>query len=144
MIVLAAGCSAPDDPASYAAGDPVPPPAPTRLPSSDCPIIDSSGWTAWVNAMPGPGSRPTLIVTGRVTLPTGGYAPRLETGPVQEIHPPIQIMILDPNPSQGGATQAVVTHELRGEAPALEVYGSVVVRCGSTTLADIRDVERAY
>jgi hypothetical protein len=144
MILLAAGCSGPNDAVSHVAGDPMPPAPPARLPSSDCPIIESSGWAAWVNAMPGPGSRPTLIVTGRITVPTGGYAPMLETGPVQEIHPPVQIMILHPNPPRGGATQAIVTHEVRAEAPALDVYGSVVVRCGSITLADIKNIERAY
>ncbi len=144
MVLLAAGCSRPNDPVSHVAGDPMPPPGPAPMPSSDCPIIDSSGWTGWVNAMPGPGSRPTLIVTGRVTVPTGGYAPTLETGPVQEIHPPVQIIILHPTPPRRGATQAIVTHELRAEAPALDVYGSVVIRCGSTTLADLKDIERAY
>ena len=143
-MVLVAGCTGAHDPVSHSAGDPMPPPGSARLPTSDCPIIDSSGWTAWINAMPGPGSRPTLIVTGRITVPTGGHAPRLEAGPVQEVHPPVQIMIVHPNPPRGGATQAIVTHELRAEAPALDSYGSVTVRCGSTTLADITDIERAY
>lgn len=144
LLVLTLGCTGPDDPVSHAAGDPMPPSRPARLPAPDCPILGSSDWAAWVNAMPGPGSRPTLIVTGRVTVPTGGYAPAMEAGPVQEIHPPIQIMLLRPNPPLGGATQAVVTHEVRAEAPALDVYGAVTVRCGSVTLADIRNVERAY
>jgi hypothetical protein len=94
--------------------------------------------------MPGPDARPTLIVTGRVTVPTGGFTPLLEAGPVQEIHPPVQIVILKPNPPRGGATQAVMTHEVRAQAPALDVYGSITIRCGSATLAEINNVERAY
>ncbi len=144
MILLAAGCSSPDDAVSYAVGDPVLPPRQVRLPTPDCPILSSTDWAAWVNAMPGPVARPKLIVTGRVTVPTGGYRVTLQQGPLQEIHPPIQQMILRAQPPSGGATQAVVTHEVRAELPALESYGSVTIRCGSSTLASITDVERAY
>ena len=35
-----------------------------------CPVVGASDWAAWVNAMPGPNARPTLIVTGKVTVPT--------------------------------------------------------------------------
>lgn len=144
MMVLAAGCSAPDDAVSHGPGDPMPPPRQVRLPTPDCRILSSTDWVAWVNAMPGPDARPKLIVTGRVTVPTGGYRVTLEQGPLQEIHPPVQQMMLRVQPPSGGATQAVVTHEVRAELPALDSYGSVTIRCGSSTLATITDVERAY
>lgn len=144
MLVLAAACTSPDDAVSHAVGDPVQPPRQVELPTRDCPILSSADWAAWVNAMPGPDARPKLIVTGRVTVPTGGYRVTLEQGPLQEIHPPVQQMILRARPPSGGATQALVTHEVRAELPALDRYGSVTIRCGSATLAGITDVQRAY
>jgi hypothetical protein len=144
LLALAAACTGPDDPVSHAPGDPVPLPRQVRLPAPDCPILSSADWAAWVNAMPGPDARPKLIVIGRATVPTGGYRVTLEQGPLQEIHPPVQQMILRAQPPSAGATQAVVTHEVRAELPALDRYGSVTIRCGSSTLASITDVERAY
>ena len=44
---------------------------PSPSAAMDCGIVGSSDWTAWVNAMPGPNARPTLIVTGKVTVPSG-------------------------------------------------------------------------
>ncbi|HRP12226.1 MAG TPA: hypothetical protein PLK37_14445, partial [Terricaulis sp.] len=50
------------------------PPAETPMPeqpaAGNCAVIESSDWAAWINAMPGPGAQRTLIVTGRITLPT--------------------------------------------------------------------------
>lgn len=109
-----------------------------------CPITGSSNWAAWVNAMPGTAAGPTLIVTGRVTVPTGGYTLSLERGPLQESHPPVQQVLLRVRPPSGPATQAVVDHDVRGEWPALDAYGAVTVRCAGQVLADIRPVERAY
>ncbi|HEV2746901.1 MAG TPA: hypothetical protein VGW34_06345 [Allosphingosinicella sp.] len=93
--------------------------------------------------MPGP-ERPKLIVTGKVTVPTGGYRLSLEQGPLLELHPPIQHVLLSVRPPSEGATQAVVTHEVRGEFPALDAYGAVTVKCGPEVLAEIRPVARAY
>lgn len=110
-----------------------------------CPITESKEWGAWINAMPGPGSgRPRLIVKGNVTVPTGGWTLKLEQGPLAESDPPVQTMELLATPPSGMATQAIVTQEVRAELPALPRYGSVVIRCGSETLATIRDVERVY
>ena len=115
-------------------------PPPSR---AECPISESSDWAAWVSAMPGP-DRPKLIVTGKVTVPTGGYRLALEEGPLLEIHPPIQQVMLIVERPGGSVTQAIVTHEVRLELPALESYGGVTVKCGDAVLADIRPVERAY
>lgn len=111
--------------------------------SGECPAASTSDWIAWVNAMPGPDSSPTLIVTGNVTVPTGGYSLGLDLGPTLEMNPPIQQIILRVMPPSGGATQAVVEHEVRGEFPALPSYGAVEIRCGSERLATIADIERA-
>lgn len=108
-----------------------------------CPIAGSSDWAAWVSAMPGP-DRPRLIVTGKVTVPTGGYRLALREGPLLRSEPPIQQILLDVALPSGGATQAIVTHEVRGEWPALERYRAVTIHCGGEVLAEISPVERAY
>ena len=116
--------------------------APAASGGGACPILSSSGWRAWVDAMPG-GDRPRLWVLGQVTVPTGGYRLSLRRGAIQEIDPPVQEVILVVEPPTGGATQAVVTHDVRQDFDAEPRYGAVVVRCGKDILADIRPVPRA-
>ena len=121
-----------------------PPPAGTPPPTS-CPILGSSDWAAWINAMPGPGARPTLIVTGKVTVPTGGYRPVLLLEHVAESYPVQVTARLHPNPPAGPATQAVVTHDVRGQWSTVETpVGSLTVRCGGQVLARISPVETAH
>jgi len=122
------------------------PPSPTVAqpagPTPDCPIAGSSGWQAWVNAMPGPG-RPKLIVVGKVQVPDEGYRVVLEAGPTREIHPPVQEAILRGTVPAVGAGTSLVEHAVRLEMPALDSYGAVVVRCGARVLATIDEVIRA-
>ena len=94
--------------------------------------------------MPGPGARPTLIVTGRATVPTGGWRFAWRDMRVMESHPVQVVVDLEAIPPSGGATQAVVTHDVRGEWPVSPPVGSVTVRCGGKTLAAISPVETAY
>ena len=94
--------------------------------------------------MPGPGARQTLIVTGKVMVPTGGY--RIEWGDfrVAESYP-VQIFgDLRVIPPSGGATQVVTTHDVRGEWPMDPPVGSVTVSCGERVLARISPVETAH
>lgn len=110
----------------------------------DCGIIGSSGWAAWVNAMPGPNARPTLIVTGKVTVPTGGYRFAWRDMRVMESYP-VQVAVeLQAVPPAGPATRAVVTHDIRGQWPIDPPVGSFTVRCGATVLARIAPVETAH
>ena len=137
-LLLLAGCS----PAPYGAYPPSEAPSnPSQ--KAACPIA-TSNWAAWVSAMPGPGARPTLIVTGRATVPTGGWRFAWRDMRVMESHP-VQVAVdLEAIPPSGGATQAVVTHDVRGEWPLSPPVGSVTVRCGGKTLAAISPVETAY
>ncbi|MFP5329435.1 MAG: hypothetical protein ACLGHC_04785 [Alphaproteobacteria bacterium] len=120
-------------------GPPPPPPA-----ADECAILGSSDWSAWTDAMPGPNANPRLVVTGKVTVPTGGY--RFEWGDfrVAESYP-VQIFgDLRAIPPAEGATQAVTTHAVRGEWPISPPVGSLSISCGSRLLARIAPVETAH
>ena len=122
------------------------PPPPAQGPGGgrECGITASSDWAAWVNAMPRPNAKPTLIVTGKVTVPTGGYQFAWRDMRVMESYP-VQVAVeLDAIPPAGGATQAVVTREVRGQWPIDPPVGSLTVHCGDTVLARISPVETAH
>ncbi|MBA3525687.1 MAG: hypothetical protein M3438_00375 [Pseudomonadota bacterium] len=74
--------------------------------------------------MPGPNERPTLIVTGKATVPTGGYRFAWRDMRVMESYP-VQISVeLEAIPPSGGATQAS-RHPRRARAMADEPAGGV-------------------
>ena len=137
-------------------GDPTYPPgtAPGAFPGGpyqpqppECPITASRDWTAWVNAMPGPGgSRPTLVVRGKVVTATGGYQVAFERAmQIRRGQPPQAFVTLYVAPPEGGAaSQAASTHEVRWEWPLNVPVGSVIVRCGDKTLAEITNIQTAY
>jgi hypothetical protein len=113
-------------------------------PDLSCPISTSRDWRAWVNAMPGPGARPMLIVTGKVQTPTGGYYVSFDRElQIRKSYPAQAFATLRAAPPTQPATQAVVIHDLRGEWPLSGPVGSVEIRCGSETLATIAPVETA-
>ena len=126
--------------AACAAG-PVPPPA--FPPSAACPVLASSDWRAWVNAMPGPGSRPTLHVQGYVTLPSADWSARFVDSRVMESYP-VQVVVELDATRDGMGVQVPVTREVRGSWPSEEKVGAVTVLCRGTTLARISPVETAY
>ena len=120
------------------------PPADEPRPGFACGATGASDWAAWVSAMPGPGARPTLIATGKITVPTGGY--RFEWGDlrVMESYPVQVVAELRTIPPANGATQAVVTHDVRGEWPIDPPVGSFTLRCGDMVLARVSPVETAH
>lgn len=113
--------------------DPIRDPVYTR-----CSAIATSDWQARIVDLPKPG----LVVSGRVTLPTGGYRVTLEAGPVQRLAPPVQQVIVRTARVRGGATQAVVTHDVRQTFELEEGVERVVVRCGDGIVALIPTIER--
>lgn len=120
-------------------GMPLPP-----NPSNDCANVAGSDFKAWVNAMPGPGSRPKLIVTGTITTPTAGYRVLFTDMRVAESSP-VQVRLeLAAVPPAGMAAQVITRHEVRGTWPMSPPVGSVTVRCGVKTLATISPVETAH
>lgn len=118
--------------------------APVQQPAAEaCPIASSANWKAWVNAMPGPGASPKLIAEGQVTAPTGGYTFAWRDLRVMESNPVQAVADLEALPPDGPATQALETHDLRGEWPIDPPVGSLTITCGNRTLARIAPVETA-
>jgi hypothetical protein len=147
-----------DEPYPYPGNEPYPgnapyPPAPGPYPGGayqpqppECPITASRDWAAWVNAMPGPGARPTLVVRGKVVTATGGYQVAFDRAmQIRRGQPPQAFVTLYVAPPEGAAaSQAASTHEVRWEWPLNVPVGSVVVRCGDKTLAEITNIQTAY
>lgn len=133
-------------PMLLAACNAAPPPLAQAAPASSCNVSGSRDWTAWINAMPGPDRQPTLIVTGTVETPTGGY--RIEFNPTLRQNPADRsqlVATLVGSRAGDVATQAVTTHQVRGDFPlGLQQARSLSIRCGSTVLAEIAPLEKAY
>ncbi len=114
-----------------------------------CPVLDSSDWAAWVNAMPGL-EGPSLIVTGVVTLPTPGYSVTLEAGTSDRSMRPVQNVELSARPPAMDAPQVLSDYEVRFEMPsAAPINGNtapftaVRVNCAGQEIARIEPVEVA-
>lgn len=114
---------------------------------STCHAVASSDWTAHVEYIPDhhnrPIFKPTLIVSGRVTVPGEGYAVSLDLGPVQKLDAPVQQIMVRAEPSSGtpGGTKTEVA--VRGAFPALKQYGAVTIRCGDGIVGIVKPVPRA-
>lgn len=139
-----------DDPYAQQPGyyppQPYPPQQGYQPPQPACPILRSGEWNAWINMMPGPTARPTLHVTGKVVVPTGGYQigfdPQLQ---LRKSYPPQAFATLRVTPPPGGAaTQAVMTHEVRWEWPLSQPVSSLEIHCGNQTLATISPIQSAH
>ncbi len=110
-------------------------------PAEACAVLDSRDWAAWINKMPGPGAAPTIHVTGKVDVRTGGYTFEWKEGPMDRSAVPALRLKLLPIIPDGMATQMITTEEVKYEAPALSTgYSRVIVSCGTLTLAEITDI----
>jgi hypothetical protein len=113
---------------------------------STCHALGASGWTALVDYIPDhhnrPIYKPTLMVSGRVTMPGQGYAVSLDLGPVQKLDAPVQQILVRTDapsgPPSGGKRDVFV----RGAFPALKHYGAVTIRCGDGIIGIIKPVPR--
>jgi len=103
-----------------------------------CPT-ETRSWTAWINAMPGPGATPTLIVTGEALLPDRASA-TLAAGPTDRKMPPSQRVMLDVVASDRAAGWQPIRLEI---SPALPEYASVIVGCEGSEVVVISPVETA-
>ncbi|HEX5181742.1 MAG TPA: hypothetical protein VFW19_01195 [Allosphingosinicella sp.] len=113
---------------------------------STCHALGSSDWDAHVERIPDhhnrPVLKPTLLVSGKVIVPSGGYSASLDLGPVQKLDAPVQQILIRTDPPGGKEPQAPATIDVRGRFPALKRYGAVVIRCGDGTMAIIKPVPR--
>lgn len=107
-------------------------------PGAACP--ESQEWQAWINAMPGPDARPTLIVTGKAHVPPG-MEMVLEPGPLDRMMPPTQRFALSMQEGSGPSGWQGVRTEVR---PAMPEYRAVIISCEEEEIARIDDVQKVY
>jgi hypothetical protein len=125
---------------SLAACRPVAAPSAT---ASGSPILESSEWTAWIDAMPGPNNQPRLMISGKVRVSTGGYRAHFTDMRVAESYP-VQIFLdLAVTPPSGPATQALTTIDVRGEWPVAPPVGAITIRCGGQMIGRIDEIVTA-
>lgn len=106
-----------------------------------CPVIESRGWRAWVDAMPNPDAAATLFVEGEVDMPTPGYSFAWEVGMADRSAVPTQRLHIKATPPDGMTAQVVTTETVRYEGPAIaQSYRSVIVMCGEDVLAEATPV----
>ena len=119
------------------------PPAPFRT-SSACPIVSSGEWAAHVDVMPGPGSRPTLIVTGTLGVkPAATTVLRLEPY-VLESNPPQRVVTLVAAVPREPTIDLLTRREVRGQWPVTLPIGAVHIRCGGQTLDSLTNIVVAH
>lgn len=123
---------------------PVPPPEPAI--TDGCPVLASRGWTAHLDAMPGPGKTgPTLVIQGEVDVPTPGYRLALIPGPADRMMPPSRRFRLDAAAPGGMTAQVVTTAPISYRGPAgSSALPAIIVLCGDRTLATISDLPTAH
>ncbi|WP_428027968.1 hypothetical protein [Altererythrobacter sp.] len=106
-----------------------------------CPVLESRNWHAWIDRMPGPGSKPTLNITGEVDLPTPGYSVSLTAGPADRAMPPGLRFRLEAKSPDGMVPQVVTPTEVRyREVTPYPRIREIIIGCGDTVLATIPDV----
>ena len=97
--------------------------------------------------MPGPGARaPALVVRGKVVTASGGYQVAFDRNMQIRRGQPAQafVTLYVAAPEGPAASQVASTHEVRWEWPLSQPVGSIVVRCGDKTLAEITNIQTAY
>ena len=94
--------------------------------------------------MPGPATA-TLNVTGKIVTTTGGY--RVSFDPSLQIrrgYPAQAFVTVNVSPPIGGASPALVTHDVHGEWPLSQRIDTVEIRCGDQNLASVAPVAAAH
>lgn len=110
-----------------------------------CPmIVSSSNWQAHVNAMPGPGARPTLIVRGDVVLRGKDYRLTLRPGPADRSARPVQRFNLIIEPARILSPDERTAQRVEAHAPALGSYRAVTIFCGDQFLGRVENIITAH
>ncbi len=115
------------------------------VPANGCAAYASRDWQAWINAMPGPGAKPTLHIKGEVDMPTPGWSVELVEGPADRMQPPGLRFRLKTEKPDGMTTQVITPTEVRYAKPTpYSQIREIFITCGDETLATISDVPVAY
>jgi hypothetical protein len=111
-----------------------------------CPVIASRGWSAWLNAMPGPGAMgPMLNITGEVDMSAPGFRLELVAGPADRAMPPSQRFRLVATAPDGMMTQVVTPTPVKyREKATYPSYHSIMILCGERAIATITEVPTVY
>ena len=144
-LPVASPAAAPGDGAAPATNRP-PPPEPLPSPiirDSGCGIVTSSGWSAHIDAMPGPGSQPRLIVSGTVGVKPASVTRIVLDPGVMESYPVQRTIIVEVTTPREPTIDMLVRREVRGEWPVTPPIGAITVRCGRTVLARIGNIVAA-
>ena len=129
-----------EEPVSVTVEEPAPLPE-----TAACDVLESRGWEAWVNKMPGPGATPTIHVIGRVDMRTGGYTFDWQEGPLDRSARPALRLKLVPKAPDGMALQAITAEDVKYQAPAFDAgYSRVIISCGDTTLGEITEITDVF
>jgi hypothetical protein len=110
-----------------------------------CKAIETRDWSAHLEVskegiFPFP-TEVALVVSGTVTVPTGGYELAIDKGPLVALEPPVQQVLLRTTAPDGMATQAITEERVRGSMPFDKRAKSVAIRCGDATIARIPVIE---
>ncbi len=109
-----------------------------------CRAAANGQWSAHVNAMPGPGARRTLILSGVVGVKPAARI-RLSLAPeVMESDPPQYIAVVDISLPRRPTVDMLERRQVRGEWRVSGDVGAVHIRCGGRIVASVRDVVTAH
>jgi hypothetical protein len=119
---------------------------PKPVPVAGCPVIGDGQFEAWLDAMPGPGTKgPMLNIAGKVDLPTPGYRLELIAGPADRAMPPSQRFRLVATAPGGMTAQVVTQTQVKYRAPAqYPAYRSLIILCGDRAVATIGDIPTVH
>lgn len=111
-----------------------------------CPVLASRNWSAWLDAMPGPGyDGPTLNIAGEADMPTPGYKLELVAGPADRAMPPSQRFRLVAAAPEGMVAQVITPTPVKyREKATYPAYRSIIVLCGDQALATITEIPTVH
>jgi hypothetical protein len=112
---------------------------------SSCRALATRDWSAHVvlgkaAKFPFP-EEASLVVSGTVQVPTGGFELSIIPGSLVQLDPPVQQVILRTIAPEGLATQAITEERVTGSVPWDKRAKSVSIRCGDGTIASIPTIE---
>lgn len=103
-----------------------------------CNGAKTHSWKAWANLMPGPGSSKDVHVTGRISVPTGGWKAKLAKRSPQGINVRILQLELHVTPPSGNVAQVLTEFDVKyTEKGGASLHDRVEIFCGSERIADV-------